>query len=193
MSKITLQFHADRQELLAVFDQIRRELGLTAAVEYFRPVYRVYLVGGLESLLSVAGAVDRVSLHRGPVVLDSLSSLDFLRKNPGSLTIRLGEQTGELLRESFLGAATDDPELLACWKRVRNFLRRSMLKGAWVENLTTGARMRKDAHLFTAGARDLMISGVQIMGPTDVVAYFLDQLSRDCRASLKWWLMAKQG
>lgn len=174
MAKLSLQFHADYREILSVVEQWAQEYELTVVGENFRPTYGAWLVGGPATSICLPDVPNRISLIRGAAELAASTALEFVAKNPGVLTINIGTQTDGMLRESFLSTTTDNAELLAEWKKIRNSLRRSMLKGAWVTNLATGARLREDAHLYTRGAKMLMESGVKIMGPTDMVIFQLD-------------------
>ena len=174
MTKVSLQFHADRIEVLTAAGRWSQQLALTVVAESFRPVYQVRLVDRAEAYVDSNAAMDRISLSAYPVDLNVSTALEYVRKNPEVLTISLGEQTDRVLRETFLAGMTDDPRLLADWNRLRRDLRKLMLKGASVENVMTGARIRKDAHLYTAGAKRLAAAGLSILGPTDAVRYILD-------------------
>jgi len=174
MTKLSLQFHADRGEILAAVARWASESGLTVVEESFSPGYRVRVVDSAGLSGDSDPAANRISLSLHPVELNVSSALEYMRENPDVLTITFGEQNGRVLRESVLAAMTDDAKSLAVWKRLRNDLRKGMLKGASVENVMTGAQSRKDAHLYTAGAKRLADAGVTVAGLTDSVRYVLD-------------------
>ncbi|WP_194892482.1 hypothetical protein [Catenulispora pinisilvae] len=174
MTKLSLQFHADRDEILAAVRRWAEQSGLTVVEESFSPVYQVRLADRAGIRDDADFPLSRISLSTRPVDLRVSSSLAYLRGNPDVLTITLGEQSGQVLRESALAAMTDDAESLAVWKRLRNDLRKTLRKGASVENVMTGAQSRKDAHLYSAGAKKLADGGVNIAGLTDSLRYILD-------------------
>jgi hypothetical protein len=118
--------------------------------------------------------VDRIVLSIPPIVAGGGSSTDFIRQNPGVLTILLGEQSEKILRESFLGAMTDDLSYMATWKRLRALAKKSMQEGAWVVNGSSGARMRSENHCFTPEARRLASVGVKMLARAGWVEYELD-------------------
>ncbi|WP_157856327.1 hypothetical protein [Actinacidiphila yeochonensis] len=174
MTKLSLQFHADRIEVLAVVSHWAQQSRFTVVAESFRPVYQARLVDRTEIPADLNPVPDRISLSVRPVNLDVSTALEYMRKNPDVLAITFGDQSNGALRETFLGAMTDDSASLADWRRLRNDLRKLMFKGASVENVITGVRVRKEAHLYTAGAKRMAEAGVSILGPTDAIKYVLD-------------------
>ncbi|TDD60610.1 hypothetical protein E1293_45595 [Actinomadura darangshiensis] len=175
--KVTLQFHGDRQEICAMVREWACELGMPLVSERFAPSYQVKLARDAPEANGTTGCgddIDRISLNPSPVNLAATSPLDYVKKNPDSLLVHLGEQSDLILRESFLAAMTDDASLARVWKRLRERARKSMYKGAWAENIKSGARARVAGHYYTAEARRLGEAGVVPMGPTDWVKYQLE-------------------
>ncbi|MEW2134987.1 hypothetical protein [Streptomyces sp. NPDC005435] len=175
--KVTLQFHGGRREIYAMAWEWARESGLLLAEERFSPAYRVKLVGGVQGSGATPECGDdvrRISLNPSPVDLNVDSALEYLKGNPNSLFITLGGQSDAILRESVLSAMTDEVNLVATWKKFRERARKSMLKGAWVENTMSGARSRAANHYYTAEAKCLADAGVELMGGTDWIKYQLD-------------------
>lgn len=174
MTKITLQFHADRREILALLEQQISGLQLQVAIGVFRPEYRMHALDQTEQLTDFTDYLDEVVLYNKTIKTGAHNTLEFAEANPGALTLQLGRQTESTLSESFLGSMTDDPDLLKLWRKLRNSLKRPMMKGAWIVNTMSGARERADSHLYTEGAKTLMTVGVRIVGPTGMVEYLLD-------------------
>jgi hypothetical protein len=175
--KVTLQFHGDRQEICVMVWEWARELRMLLVEERFFPTYQAQLVGGAGEASGWArrdSSVDRISLNPAPADLSATSSLDYAKRNPDSLFISLGEQSDVVLKESFLAAMTDDAELAAVWKRLRERARKSMCKGAWAENTVSGARSRVASHYYTAEAKRLAEVGVVPIGGTDWIRYQFD-------------------
>ncbi|MWA07607.1 hypothetical protein F8568_046325 [Actinomadura sp. LD22] len=174
MMKVTLQFHGDRQEICAMAWEWACESGVLLVQERFNPTYQARLVSGVQKgsgSPEFGDDIHRISLNPPSVDLSATSSLDFVRRNPDSLFITLGEQSNSILRESFLAAMTDDLSFVALWKKLRERARRSMHKGAWVENTVSGARSRVVNHYYTEGAKRLVEAGVIPVGGTDLIAY----------------------
>ncbi|MER5959442.1 hypothetical protein [Streptomyces sp. NPDC001893] len=172
--KVALQFHGDRQEICAMAWEWARESGMLVVSECFAPAYQVQLGDEVQEGSGRAGRgydFDRISLTPSPVDLNATSSLDYAKRNPDSLFINLGEQSDIILRESFLAAMTDDASLAKVWKKLREDARKSMYKGAWVENVMSGARSRVASHYYTAGAKRLAEAGVVPVGGTDWIKY----------------------
>src|SRR4051812_15059649 len=143
--KVMLQFHSDRQEICVMAWEWARESGKLLVEERFFPTYQVRGVDGVGEASGKArcsSGVDRISLNPSPADLTATSSIDCAKRNPDSLFISLGEQSNVVIKASFLAAMTDDAELATVWKRLRERARKSMRKGAWVENTMSGARSR---------------------------------------------------
>lgn len=177
MTRLTLQFHADRIELLTMARAWARELRLFTVWERFAPTYSAAFINDEAALIrkdALRPEIDRVSFSLHPVDIDAASSLEYLRRNPGILTILLGAQTDTILRESFMAAKTDDAAFLAAWKHVRELAKASMNKGAWIVNTASGARAHKANHYYTVGAKTLSENGVRILGDSDWIQYELD-------------------
>lgn len=175
--KMTLQFHGDRREIYAMAWEWARESGMILVEERFFPTYQVNLVGGVQepgAAPECGDDVRRISVNPSPVDLKATSSLEFSKRNPDSLFISLGGQSDAILRESFLSAMTDEVALAVAWKKLRERARKSMFKGAWVENTMSGARSRVASHYYTAEAKCLADAGVALIGGTDWIKYQLD-------------------
>lgn len=175
--RITLQFHATRADIFSMIGRWSEKEGLSVVYEAFFPIYRIgaAVVGGPVSGGSVTlDEVSRVSLQRGAVDLDVTSEFEYIDRNPNGLAVTIGRFQNGCLYESFLGAMTGDMESMKVWRRLKNQAKRSMEKGAWIVNDSTGARARDDSHSYTTTARDLQGSGVKMVGHSEVVRYELD-------------------
>lgn len=177
MARVAFQFHADRGELVALAAEWATQLELYMAWESFFPEYRVQgvtpyeLEGVLEHQLS---EISRISLSLHPLELDVDSSLSYVKRNPGILTILLGKQSSDFIGESFLAAVTESEEQLKVWRKVRSFASKSTSKGVWILNRKTGARQRSDSHRYTPKVREMAASGVRVVGPSEWIEYRLD-------------------
>ncbi|WBQ07546.1 hypothetical protein [Kribbella sp. CA-293567] len=152
------------------------ESNLSLVGEQFFPKYRVALLSGLNE---VSPSNDQIkSLNR--TFLASWECLAFSRfrvgvvdKNPDGLLIALGSEEVNGLRETLLGAMTDNMAAMLLWKKLRGRARRSMRKGAWIVNTAVGTRVRDDAHLYTPGAKELQDRGLPILGSSDWIRFDL--------------------
>ncbi|MFD9282821.1 hypothetical protein ACFWD7_37105 [Streptomyces mirabilis] len=175
--KLSLQFHGSRREIDAMVRGWAVGSGMTLVEECFFPVYQVRLAGGEGEDGEREGAVavvDRISLNPAPVDLSAASAFEYVKLNPSSLFVALGEQSESIIRESVLSAMTDDVILAAVWKKFRERAKKVMAKGAWAENVMSGARSRVAGHYYTAEAKRLADSGVKPMGGTDWIRYHFD-------------------
>jgi hypothetical protein len=173
MAKITLQFHAKRDEIAQLVVTWINELGLWLAFETFAPGYSAELVatGGLDRSLEMPPSVSRVVLSAYPMVMDSVAPFGLLRNNPASLAILLGSETSDQLGESVLQAMTDDSKSLDHWRRIRKALMANMRRGGKVVNAATGAAEHVKDHYYSPGAEELFDIGVKMSGPTALLSY----------------------
>lgn len=164
MVMISLQFHGDAAELLALAETWAREFNLNMAVEQLFPDYRAIPVADAD-LRTVPDSlkVRRVSFGLEPLDVGASTAQDFMARNPDSLTLMLGTPSFEGLRQSALGAVTDDETSLRTWRRVMRKAKASMHKGASVVNPRSGARQHVKDHYYTDGAWRLARSGVKML------------------------------
>jgi hypothetical protein len=160
MAKISLQFHGDPTELQELAATWAREFNLNMAVEQFFPDYRAIPVVDADlGTVPDSLKVRRVSFGLEPLDVGASSAHDFMARNPHSLTLTLETPTSEGLRQSALGAMTEDEESLRTWRRVIRKAKASMHKGASVVNPHSGARQQVKDHYYTDGAWRLARSG----------------------------------
>jgi hypothetical protein len=169
MAKLSLQFHASRDEVAQLVGQWVNELGLQLAHETLSPAYSaVAATAG-----PIPGSVDRLVLSLHPIDLDGSGPFGLDETNPDSLTILLGRQTDTTLTLSILQAMTEDPDSLAAWRRIRKSLTTSFHKGVHVVNSMTGAKDSYSHHYFSPGAKQLYDHGVRMADLNDVLIYEL--------------------
>jgi hypothetical protein len=159
VTRQSLQFHADPDELLTeLLPRWLSDKRVHVAVEFAneRPVR-------LDALTTATG----VGARRVLVGLTPFKALDgpdgeFLRANHGFLVVEPGPLTEAGLRESVIGAITDQPEQRATWRSVLTRARRDLHKGAVLIN-AMGARFDEPSHLFSDGALALASQGVAML------------------------------
>jgi hypothetical protein len=173
--RVTLSFHGARDDIYSMVCPWVAEFQLTLIGEEFFPRYQVTRleVGEVSRSCDSMGRLNRISLHLGDVDLSADSGLAFVDRNPDGMLITLGSEDVSGLRETLLGAMTDNVPAMRIWKKLRDRARRSMGKGSWIVNKAAGTRVRDDAHLYTSGAKDLQDQGVPILGPSDWILFEL--------------------
>lgn len=176
MTKISIQFHACRDEIATWVAGWAQEFGLAVAVESFFPKCsaRLCSIGGLAAELDGSSDISRVSLGLVPMDFSAASALDFMRANPNVLTVSLGMQSQAELREAALSAMTDDSESIRIWRAIRVRLKGSLLSGSTVVNPISGAGQRAKGHYYSAGAPELAKRGVRLLAPAGWNEYRLD-------------------
>jgi hypothetical protein len=164
MTKISLQFHADSAELMSdLLPRWFEGLELELAWEEFRPDYRATTISIADLATLEVERVSRLSASVHPIDTGASTSLEFLARNPGVLTVTPGRLTSDGLREAALGAVAEDEESVARWRTVQRRARSSLRRGAHVVNPVSGAREAVPSHLYSAGAAALAARGVPIL------------------------------
>lgn len=176
MVKLSLQFHADKDEMAFWIAGWAREMHLFLALELFAPKYRVELIDRErlgESLRTCE--VDRLSLSLAAIDADATSALDFLQRNPDVLIVSFGSQTVDSRSESTIAAMTNDEQSLAAWKAIRNKAKASMHHdGVSVVNPASGARQRLKSHYYSERAQELSRRGVRLLASVGWSEYEFD-------------------
>ncbi|MFI7601215.1 hypothetical protein [Actinoplanes sp. NPDC049681] len=176
MTKVSIQFHADRNEVASWIAGWVQEFGLVVAVESFVPRYvaRSCIMEDLGAELAGSSDINRVSLNLVPIDLSPTSSLDFVRLNPNILAVSLGMQSQTDLRETALSAMTDDSESIRIWRAIRAKVKASLLSGSTVVNPITGAEQRAKGHYYSVGAREMAKRGIRLLASAGWNEYRLD-------------------
>lgn len=76
-----------------------------------------------------------------------------------------------MLRESAIGAMTDDADSIETWKLIRLRAKKAMHQGARAKNPMTGASREVKDHYSTDGARWLARNGVKMLPAAGWVEY----------------------
>jgi hypothetical protein len=172
--KLTLQFHADRHELISWIGAWVGDLGLYVALHPLGPNLPVVAADRVEEEgLAMPEGIRQVSLSRYPLGSSLGSPLEFLDANPHVLTVLLGQQGPRYLRESVMGANTEDEESLACWKDIKKRVQRLMLRGATVTDPASGTQKTYKNHYYSQGALELSRSGVKMLAVAGWIEYTL--------------------
>jgi hypothetical protein len=163
--QVALQFHAVGPEAVAMVADWATEFDLAAVLgRLFDDQHVPVRDGDFAAALAVIPRPDFVLLSRRPLRLGPGLDLHRLAQaNAGSLILQLGRHVDEGLRESFLGAATDNPADLKLWRQLIARARRSMRSGAVITNPVTQASMIDRSHRYTDEALRLQSTGVTML------------------------------
>lgn len=170
-----MRFHAVGPEMVAMLAGWAVEFGLSAALgRLFDEQPIPVRDNDFAAALTRTPAPDFVILGRHPLRLGPGLSLPLLvQANPGCLILQLGQQVDDGLRESLVGAVSDDPADLVLWRRLIARARRSMRSGAEVINPVTGASVTNRSHRYTDEAFALQSAGVAMLAVAGWVIYRL--------------------
>lgn len=176
MAKLSLHFHARRDEVAQLVAHWVNELGLWLAVETLTPAYSnaALAQGQLSGKLRLSDSVGRIVLSIYPIEMDSPGPFGLIGKNPAALSILVGRESNAVLGESVLQAMTDDPKSLSAWRRIRKEIAANNHRGARVVNSATGAETSARDHYFSSGAKNLHAEGVRMVGLADLLSYKFD-------------------
>jgi hypothetical protein len=164
MSDILIQFHGLREELLPFVKRAASDFGLHVVAMRFFPFQAVVVdAHNLDDVMSECSPYDRIAFVRGVLSPSVTSGNDFLDRNPQSLILDLGTRTETGLKESLLSARTSDPETASVWKEIVKRLKAMTVAGAYAVDPATGAAVKARTHRYTAGAKNLELSGIQML------------------------------
>ncbi|MCK6576303.1 hypothetical protein L6V77_35085 [Myxococcota bacterium] len=165
MAKVSLQFHAAPDELLALASNWAAEHHLRMVVERFFPQTRCVMVDGTDlgsAIDHLDGVWNRIWFSKTPLVIDYSTDPPFTDE-PECMALVAGNMTSDGLRESAIGAVSGDTAAMRTWRTVIKSAKSTLLSGAWVLNPASGVRQRLDVHYFTQGALALNQGGVKML------------------------------
>ncbi|HCT75299.1 MAG TPA: hypothetical protein DGG94_06945 [Micromonosporaceae bacterium] len=177
MTKIGLDFHATRKEIATVVAEAVHELGLWMAYERNTLDDKPELIaqGDITGALEIPGDVSSLVLSVYPLNMIAEAPFGLAGHNRDSLSIRIGEETGDHLGESNVGAMTDDADSLRIWRKFRKKLVASMRNdGISVVNTMSGASAQVRDHYYSEGAKQLYASGKRLAGLGEFLSYKLE-------------------
>jgi hypothetical protein len=163
MSGTRIQFHGTASEIAQWAATWAAERDLNVAFEHFEPVYRVVAAEATADLAEVDLDAHRIALRLTAFRLGAQTTQQFASQNPGSFWLTPGRQSSDGLRETLMGAVTDEPDELRRWAQLIREARRRMHRGATVRSPLTGLSQRMPSHLHTPGAHVLAERGVRML------------------------------
>jgi hypothetical protein len=174
-----MQFHAEREELIAYVAGWVGWHGLTVVAERFFPEYEPVTIPpgvGLRAAIEHLEPVRQVCLARRDMSLGGfITTEEFLTVNPDCLAIALEPVTEDGLRETALATLTSDRETLAFWLKLVLELDEIMHQGATAIDPRTGRQRYFAGHRHTPGAHELASRGVRMLACAGATYYeFVD-------------------
>ncbi|WP_029064048.1 hypothetical protein [Labrenzia sp. DG1229] len=177
MTKMSTQFHATHEELENYLTDVRDSLGLKLTMLRTLPFCLTELREEITLKPEPEKRVVRVNItqHEPDLKISTLG--DFLRKNPGSISLDVGFSADNLMRESRLAVLSDEPEKVALAKKVFAKLKKITTAGGKIVNPSYDAEVPCRAHRFTSGAKQKFKDGVKL-SPMVGGSYFEPDLTK---------------
>lgn len=166
MSKINIQFHSKRDEIVSFVKECIIEFQIDAVTMRFKPEFKATLIDkakDIDNEFLKGNNIRSIFFFLNKPSMPIENERSFLAENPGSLFIEIGDQAEKGLNESCLSAMTDDPTLLKCWKKIANKLKKITFAGAWSINPHTSAKSFFKNHRYTSGAKELEVNGIKML------------------------------
>lgn len=176
-----MQFHAERDELIAIASSWVDRHVLTVVLERFYPEYEPVAMPDIMRLTEAVRELEpvrRVCLGRMEMIVDGgiLTPEDFIAVNRDCLAIALEPITEDGLRECALGTLTADPHTLEHWLELVFELEQITHHGATVVDPHSGARKHVPEHRHTAGAHELASNGVRMLAAAGATYFEFDDM-----------------
>lgn len=173
MTQVTLQFHAAPDELVGLAIEWAERHGLAVVFERFFPIWRAEPFSGTVVEEAVE-RIDRVALCRSTPDLDADRASAFLIRNPETLWVSVGTLDAGLLRESAIGADSDDPATIRLWRSIVRNAKGRMHVGATVRSPLGQAE--RPYHRHATGAHELATRGVRVLAVGGWVEYLFSDV-----------------
>jgi hypothetical protein len=177
MNRVQLQFHAEASEMIELAARWAETFGLRLAAEQYSPDYRVVVLQTRDSNEAHArlDRVDRIAIGPGDFDLTATTTHQFVTRNVDCLYLDVESETNGGLRESAIGGATENVDLLRTWRRTIRAMKKPMHRGAVVRSWA--ATLTLLAHLHTPGAHVLAARGVRMLSAAGGNDYVFDDLA----------------
>jgi hypothetical protein len=176
MAGVQLQFHAEASEMIELAARWAETYGLQLAAEQYFPDYRVVVLQTRDSKEARArlDGVDRIAIGPGDFDLTATTAHQFVTRNTDCLYLDVESPTNYGLRESAIGGATENVDLVRTWRRMIRAMKKPMHKGAVVRSWA--AALTLPAHMHSPGAHVLAARGVRMLAVAGGNDYVFDDL-----------------
>ncbi len=159
MSKTNLQFHAMPEDICKFINTLLQDKQYTACGVFLFPDFAAKSITDELTIDDIAKYDMVVILTQEIQYSDNYR--DFIRCQDNNLGITIGHEADGKLEESSMWVFAEH-EIVQVWKTIIGRFKRSLLKGAWVVNPTSGDRgFYKDIR-FTVNAKRAYENGMEI-------------------------------
>jgi hypothetical protein len=176
------QFHAEREELIALAaDWVARQ-ELSVVIERQYPEYEAVAMAPsmlLADAVAELEPVRRFYLAHAPLVVDGvITQEDFVAVNRNCLIVALEPLTEDGLRVSAVGTWTLDDAVLEQWLELMRELDAILHRGATAVDPLTGDQLALPNHRHTAGAHAQAEAGTPMLAAAGPTFFEFDDVAR---------------
>ncbi|MCO4782685.1 MAG: hypothetical protein KC646_10215 [Candidatus Cloacimonetes bacterium] len=175
---INLQFHSTSKESKEFISKICQKLDVNIAILRFVPEFSVQEITVdhdiLKELKSLDGLKYRsIVFNLKSFVVDVESQKEFYELNPQALTFEIGEESKDVIRESWLHTSIymDDIDSQKCWQKIARELKKISTCGAWAMNPKTNGRHFYKNHRYTEGIKAAQKKGLKILPSAGIIEH----------------------
>lgn len=165
MTKINLQFHATREEIIEFIKTTVDEYNLFLITVELFPEFKFKMISTNDFMqeLDIIRNSRMIFLRLDKPELTFTEYNKLLKENQNSLVFSLGKQTDTLLEEFSLSTMVTEPETLILWKKIINGFKRILMKGAWVVDSISGNMRFYKNHYYTPLSQRMFMEGLKIV------------------------------
>ena len=159
MTSINFQFHATLDDFCSFIDGILNCKEFQACGVFTFPVFGIEEIQGTIFENDIK-KYNFIVISRHDIVFAD-KYYEFMKKQDNNLIITIGTNENNSIKESSISVFSEfqiDPE----WKKMIAKLKKNMLKGAWVINPNTNAKVYYKNHRYTFNAKVAYEKGVKI-------------------------------
>lgn len=180
MARFNLQLFALPDELINHVGNWQREYGLTAVAMQFFPAYKaIRSSADVRADAAQLVKVHRIALGYGDPDMTAKTPYEFMVRNPDWLAVDIGDLSADGIRESVVGARTDEPRALKAWRAIVKKLKSETKSGLWGFNPSTTDRHFYKAWRYTNAAGERARQGLKLLPVGGVVVFRIDEPAAD--------------
>ena len=184
---INLQFHSTSKESKEFISKIYQKLDVNIAILHFVPEFSVQEITTNHDIMKELNSLDgskcqSVVFNLKPFVVDVESKKEFNESNPQTLTFEIGEETKDVIRESWLHTSIymDDIDSQKCWQKIAGEFKKISTCGAWAINPNTNGRHYYKNHRYTEGIKIAQNKGLKILPSAGIIEHDFLSPPPDC-------------
>lgn len=163
MKKLSLQFHALPSEIVSLLESWEGSERLFVFGQNKLGSAFEKVKFGTAELRSSIGHYKSLTIMYRQAKLGANTVYDFVKDNPGTLTIELGNFSDQELTGSWMAAMSDDKVTMDRWRQLAGHFRKSMKTGADARNPASGDTDIARGHYFSSGAAEFYRNGGKLL------------------------------